>query len=140
MIILQTISLQISLYVTEHSFSSSASGVSIHGVGTSSFHYIKYGICASSPCSFISFMYFVVTSLHLNCALPVSGCSATSIFSLQHLAVFLYTCPNHICLTSHISSRMFVTPVRAIICSVLILSIIFAHMFLLNNSMSVRFS
>ena len=86
-----------------------SSAFSLFGVGASSFQ---------SPCSqssiftCLSFMYFLITSLHLSFGLPIFRCPRTSICHVliaTSSSVFLSAWPNHLFLASLIFSLLFAT-------------------------------
>ena len=90
--------------------------------------------------SCFSFMYFLITSLHLSLGLPIFQCPPTSIFHVlitTSSSVFLSTCPNHPSLASLIFSLMFATPTLALSSSVPIFSTLFIPIIILKIRVSV---
>ena len=101
-------------------------------------HVLRF--CVSSIFTPFSFMYFLITSLHLSFGVPIFRCPPTSTFHVlitTSSSVFLSACPNHLSLAYLIFSLMSATSALTLISSVLIFSILFIPIIHLNIRISV---
>ena len=108
----------------------SSSEFSLFGVGASSFQYLRSQVL----CLYIfSFMFFLISSLHLSFGLPIFRCPPTYMLSLLHL---LQSFSPH-GLTISVSLRLFSNVCLPHLISSFLISIFFITIILLNILISV---